>query len=110
MPYQFTENLDNYQEEYDRLAEKLSYYRKIKHITQQELAKRVGVSASYIAKIEGGHCLPGLSLDLFFAICCGLQIDPLKLLCKEPEDIIRTNMRHKIRQSQRQFTGFRHYL
>lgn len=110
MQYRFTDDLNAYQEEYDRLAEKLSYYRKIRHITQQELSRRVGVSASYIAKIEGGHCLPGLSLDLFFAICCGLQIDPLKILRKEPEDIIRTNIRQKIRQNRRQFPDFRHYL
>lgn len=54
-------------QEFQRIGEKISYCRRLLGLTQKELGQVTGISASYIAKIESGQCLAGLSLDLFFA-------------------------------------------
>jgi putative transcriptional regulator len=44
------------------VSEKLRTIRKKNGLTQAELARRVGVSRSYINKIENGEAKPSLSL------------------------------------------------
>ncbi len=52
------------------LAQKLQAYRKSKHLTQSEFARKIGSSQSRVAKMESGD--PSVSLDLivrsFFAL------------------------------------------
>ncbi|MCF0154153.1 MAG: helix-turn-helix transcriptional regulator [Veillonella sp.] len=88
----------DYAHEYERIGEKISYIRKCNHLTQKEVGKRVGISTSYIAKIEGSKSLSGLSLDMFFAICQGIDSDPVTILRKDPEDELRTKIRQNTRQ------------
>jgi Predicted transcriptional regulator with C-terminal CBS domains len=90
-------------QEFQRIGEKISYCRRLLGLTQKELGQVTGISASYIAKIESGQCLAGLSLDLFFAICRGVNKDPIQILTQDPEDLVRMDIRNKIAQARRAF-------
>ena len=85
-------------QEFQRIGEKISYCRRLLGLTQKELGQVTGISASYIAKIESGQ-----SLDLFFAICRGVNKDPIQILTQDPEDLVRMDIRNKIAQARRAF-------
>jgi len=44
-------------------------------MTQKQLAKKVGISLSYLTKIEAANCDKGFSLDVLFDIADALGID-----------------------------------
>ncbi len=58
-------------------------YRKDKNITQDEMARRLGVSAPAVNKWENGHCLPDVALLSPIARLLGISTDTL--LCHEKE-------------------------
>ena len=49
--------------------------RKREKMTQQELAKRVGVDKSYISKIEKGVIEPGIAMFSHIASALGLSVE-----------------------------------
>ena len=51
-----------YTSEYLQLGLKISYYRKLRGLTQEQLAEQLGVAANTIARIETGN--RGISIDL----------------------------------------------
>ena len=55
--------------------------RKNAHLTQEELAKRVGSNKSYISRIENGKTEPKVSTFYRIAAALGLSVDlnPIKL-------------------------------
>nr|WP_295972802.1 helix-turn-helix transcriptional regulator [uncultured Bacillus sp.] len=48
--------------------------RRKRGITQQELSELIGVSKSYISKIEAPNCTKSFSLEVLFDICEALKI------------------------------------
>ena len=54
------------------LKDKMKYYRELKHLTQEELAEKMNVSRSLIAKWEQGRGVP--SVENLEAICAALDI------------------------------------
>lgn len=55
-----------------RIGQRIQKFRKIKHLTQEELAYRVGVDRSYMAKIEQGKS--GMTVQRLLVIARELQI------------------------------------
>ncbi|WP_286149339.1 helix-turn-helix domain-containing protein [Thomasclavelia cocleata] len=49
------------------------------NLTQEELCEKVGISISYLSKIEAPNCNKSFSLDLLYRICDVLMIDIKKL-------------------------------
>ena len=54
------------------LKDKIKYYRELKHLTQEDLAEKINVSRSLIAKWEQGRGVP--SVENLEAICDALEI------------------------------------
>lgn len=61
------------------LGTHIAYYRRKKGYTQKTLAKRVGISASYLSKIESENQTISFSVNTFFSICRELETDPEKM-------------------------------
>ncbi len=61
------------------LGNHISYYRRKQGYTQKALAKRVGISASYLSKIESENQTISFSVNTFFSICRELETDPEKM-------------------------------
>lgn len=65
---------------YRMLGLKISYYRKMKNLTQEQLAEKIGKSLSFIGAVEAPNIDRTVSLDTLFDIADVLEISPFKLL------------------------------
>ena len=66
---------------YTDLGHKVRILRRARRITQEELARQVGISASFLGHIERGTRV--LSLDTLLALCDTLGVTPNDLLSVE---------------------------
>ena len=64
-------------EKYRLLGLNIAYYRKESGISQSELAELIDISRTHMSRIETADC--AVSLDVVFAICDALKIEPKKL-------------------------------
>ncbi len=70
-------------DKYKRLGLKISYYRKVKGMTQEQLAEELGKSLSFIGTVEAPNIDRTISLDTLFDISDVLEIPASKLLDTE---------------------------
>ena len=59
---------------YRRLGLNIAYYRKIKKLSQSQLAEKINISRTHMSRIETADC--AVSLDVVFDICRVLEIPP----------------------------------
>ena len=72
-------------ERYRDLGCAISYYRKRKGLTQEQLAESIGVSRQHMGAIEAPNMVRAVSLDVLFNIAHVLEIGPYLLLKFSPE-------------------------
>ena len=65
---------------YKQIGNKVAYYRKMRNLTQDELADRVNISVSSISKLERGKYNNNIPLSMLIMIAEGLRIDVSMLL------------------------------
>lgn len=68
-----------YREQYIRFGLKVQYYRKLRGMTQEAFAEKVGRSWSYIAKIESPTRPFGVSMETLFKMAEVLDVSVSKL-------------------------------
>ena len=68
-----------YQEQYIRFGLKVQYYRKLKGLTQEAFADKIGKSWSFVAKIESPTRAFGVSMETLFKIAEALEVPVSKL-------------------------------
>lgn len=71
---------EEYFEQYKRIGLKISYYRKLKGMTQEELAERISKNTAFIGAVEAPNVNRTVSLDTLFDIAKVLDIPAYKLL------------------------------
>ena len=54
--------------------------RKIRGMSQEELAVKAGISRTHLSKIEGKGPATGFTIDAFYNIADALEVDPAELL------------------------------
>lgn len=69
-----------YVEKYRQIGLKIAYYRKLRGLTQEELAEQIDLTPAYIGHLEAPNVAKALSLDTLFGIAEVLDIDPYKFL------------------------------
>ena len=62
-----------------RLGLNISYFRKVKGLTQEQLAELVGVERSYISKIEAPNMYTSFSMELLCKIAVVLDVTESRL-------------------------------
>ena len=67
--------IDIYSFMYKQIGNKVAYYRKMRNLTQDELADRVNISVSSISKLERGKYNTNIPLSMLIMIAEGLRID-----------------------------------
>lgn len=72
-------------ERYRDLGYAISYYRKRKCLTQEELANEIGISRQHLGAIEAPNMVRAISLDVLFNIAAVLEIEPYVLLKFSPD-------------------------
>lgn len=68
-----------YESYYKQLGLNISYYRKLRNLTQMDLAEFTDLSRTHISNIEAPNMKTSISLDTLFRIADVLQI-PVKAL------------------------------
>ncbi len=63
-----------------QIGAKIAYYRTLRGITQEKLAKRMGIHKSVISRIERGNYHKDLSLGTLLDVADKLEIDPVLFL------------------------------
>ena len=69
------------EEKYYRIGLNIAYQRKLKKLTQIQLAEKVGISRTHMSNIEAPNMLTPISLEVIFNIADALEI-PVELLFK----------------------------
>ncbi len=79
------ESKERYREKYRLLGLRIAYYRKIRGLTQEQLAEAMGISWSFLSQIEAnnGTTLKGISLNTLFLLSDTLKIPLVKLFEEE---------------------------
>ena len=68
-----------YREQYIRFGLKVQYYRKLQGLTQEAFADKIGISWSFVAKIESPTRVFGVSMETMFKIAAALEVPVSKL-------------------------------
>lgn len=68
-----------YAQKYIKFGLRVQYYRKLRGLTQEAFADKVGISWSYLAKIESPTRPFGVSMETLFTIAEVLEVPVSKL-------------------------------
>ncbi|MBQ7144441.1 MAG: helix-turn-helix transcriptional regulator [Oscillospiraceae bacterium] len=71
---------DSFADYYKMIGLKVAYYRKLKGLTQEQLAETMDVDTSFIGQIEAPNIHKAISMNTLFRISSALEIPPYKLL------------------------------
>lgn len=74
---------EEYFELYKMIGLKISYYRKLRGLTQERLAELVNKSTAFIGAVEAPNVNRTVSLDTLFDIAKALDVPPYKFLIDE---------------------------
>ncbi len=67
-----------YESEYLQLGLKIAYYRKLRGLTQEQLAERIDRTPAFIGHVEAPNICKAVSLDTLFDIATVLDIPVYK--------------------------------
>ena len=67
-------------QEYKNIGQTICKYRKLRGLTQEQLAKRACISISYLTKIEAPNCDQPFSLEVILDIAEVLEVSVHQLL------------------------------
>ncbi len=69
-----------YESEYLQLGLKIAYYRKLRGLTQEQLAERINRAPAFIGHVEAPNIIKAISLDTLFDIAAELDVPAYKFL------------------------------
>ncbi len=72
--------MPKHEQEYKMIGLNVAYYRKLKGISQLQLAEQLGLSRTHISNIEAPNMPTAVSLDTLLDIADALDISAKKLL------------------------------
>ena len=70
-----SENIDDCRNELKCIGLRIAYFRKLKNITQAELAEQLSINKNYLSHIESGSANKAVSLPLLIRISKALNVD-----------------------------------
>ena len=85
----------NNRDRYIQLGIAISTLRKMRGLSQEQLAEKANVSRSHISSIEAIGIARPFSLEVFFNIADALEIDPADLINASvfPDKVLRNNQK-----------------
>ena len=73
-------NKQSHSERYKQIGLNIAFYRKLKGLTQLQLAEKIGISRTHMSNIEAPLMAKTMSLEVLLNIADALEIEPYKLL------------------------------
>lgn len=74
---------EQYYAKYRQIGLKISYYRKLKGLTQEQLAEMIDKNLAFIGAVEAPNVNRTVSLDTLFDIAEALDVAPYKFLMED---------------------------
>lgn len=74
---------EKYFDKYRTIGLKISYYRKLRGLTQEQLAEKINKNLAFIGAVEAPNVNRTVSLDTLFDIAEALDVPPYKFLTEE---------------------------
>lgn len=71
---------DIYEKQYLQIGLKIAYYRKLRGLTQEQLAEKVERTPAFIGHVEAPNIRKAVSLDTLFDIAEALDVPAYKFL------------------------------
>lgn len=71
---------EQYFEKYRKVGLKISYYRKLKGLTQEQLAEMIDKNLAFIGAVEAPNVNRTVSLDTLYDIAAALDVPAYKFL------------------------------
>jgi len=71
---------EQYLDRYKRIGLKIAYYRKLRGLTQEMLAEKIGKTPAFVGHIEAPNVNKAISLDTLFDIAAVLNVPPERFL------------------------------
>ena len=76
-------DLARFRDHYIAIGIRISYFRRLRGLSQEQLAERAGISPGFLSQVEAPGMAVGIFLNTLFLIAEGLDIPPYKLLQME---------------------------
>ena len=96
------ETIEDCRNELKCIGLRIAYFRKLKNITQAELAERLSINKNYLSHIESGSANKAVSLPLLIRISKALGVD-LSLLT-DLSDLSKNGIAEFVKDMKRTFT------
>ena len=74
------QDVSRFRDNYIGIGIRISYFRRLRGLSQEQLAERAGISAGFLSQVEAPGMAVGLSLNTLFAISEVLDVPAYKLL------------------------------
>ncbi len=74
---------EKYYDKYRTIGLKISYYRKLRGLTQEQLAEKINKNLAFIGAVEAPNVNRTVSLDTLFDIAEALDVPPHKFLTED---------------------------
>ena len=74
---------EKYFEKYRTIGLKISYYRKLRGLTQEQLAEKINKNLAFIGAVEAPNVNRTVSLDTLFDIAEALDVPAYKFLTED---------------------------
>ena len=74
------QDVSRFRDNYIGIGIRISYFRRLRGLSQEQLAERAGISPGFLSQVEAPGMAVGLSLNTLFAISGVLDVPAYKLL------------------------------
>lgn len=72
--------MNDYEIRLKKIGLNIAYYRKLKSLTQEQLAEKIGIERAYLGKIEAPNMVSSFSLEILFRLADALEVSESDLL------------------------------
>lgn len=74
------QDISRFRDYYIGIGIRISYFRRLRGLSQEQLAERAGISPGFLSQVEAPGMAVGISLNTLFAISEVLDVPAYKLL------------------------------